>query len=113
MMFVYMVFCECTLKRQAAVHWKDVTIIDDDNGLDDVVVFTESGSPSESLMGKTVSIDVPKRSKSRPMPRAARSLPPPRLAVVQEDEPRAAHHHVAHSRSSSGLVAQSLLSNFY
>jgi len=37
-------------------------------------VFTESGSPSESLMGKTVSIEIPKRTR-RSTYRAARSLP--------------------------------------
>ena len=63
--FVYLVFCECTLKSQASVHWADVTIIEgpernkNDNHGGHHLVFTEAGSPSESLMGKTVSIDVP------------------------------------------------------
>lgn len=63
--FLYLVFCECTLKKQRSVHWKGVTIIQDSNDSEKEdecahhVVFTDSVSPSESIMGKTVSIDVP------------------------------------------------------
>jgi len=68
--FLYLIFCECTLKKQASVHWKGVTIIQDNEGIShdhhaaQHVVFTESGSPSESLMGKSVAIDIPAPSKS-------------------------------------------------
>lgn len=71
--FLYLVFCECSLKTQRSVHWKDVTVIQDTAGNNNEnqgaqhVVFTESGSPSESLMGKTVAIDVP------PQPRVSTS----------------------------------------
>ncbi len=57
---VYMIFCECTLKPQKAVKWDDITIIEDQEESTDELVFTETVSPSESLMGKTVSIDMPR-----------------------------------------------------
>merc|ERR1719510_1339953 len=47
--FVYLVFCECTLKSQTSVHWADVTIIEDsernknDNQGGHHLVFTEAG----------------------------------------------------------------------
>merc|ERR1719273_1233997 len=68
--FLYLVFCECSLKKQSSVYWKDVTIIQDNAGNSNAfqpakhVVFTESGSPSESLMGKTVAIDIPAPTKA-------------------------------------------------
>merc|ERR1712223_1651994 len=68
--FLYLVFCECSLKKQRSVHWKNVTVIQDnaansdDNRKSQHVVFTESASPSESLMGKTVAIDIPAPTKA-------------------------------------------------
>lgn len=143
--FAYFIFYECTLKRQPPVQWQDVTIIEGDgDNQDEIVMFTESGSPSESLMGKTVSIDVPAtNNKSRshqavnrqyragrrgladgggPVtlpPRAASSLPPRHLAVVMEEESRAVDsrtppQEIARaSISSRGLIAQSLIQDFY
>ena len=70
------------------MHWQDVTLIEE--GSNDELVFTESVSPSESLMGKTVSIDVPKvltRNRSKSL-RASRSAPPPRGATVTDNTPR-------------------------
>lgn len=59
--FVYLVFCECSLKTQNAVHWDDVTIIrEEEEGTTDEVVFTETSSPTESMMNRTVSVDVPR-----------------------------------------------------
>merc|ERR1719273_1695538 len=68
--FLYLVFCECSPKKQRSVHWKNVTVIQDnaanshDNRQSQHVVFTESASPSESLMGKTVAIDIPAPTKA-------------------------------------------------
>lgn len=67
--FLYLVLCECTLKKQSSVYWKGVTIIQDTTGHNHdhrstQHVFTESGSPSESIMGKTVAIDVPVSTKN-------------------------------------------------
>ena len=74
-MLVYFLLFECSLKDTASVHWHDVTTIDDADVSDDQVrdhhhrhrgegsvrrlVFTDSASPSESIMGKSVSIDMP------------------------------------------------------
>lgn len=96
---VYMIFCECTIKTQSPVRWDDVTIIEE--GSNEELVFTESGSPSESLMGKTVSIDVPKaRSKgssTRNNSRStARSLPP-RQQIHREMTGSVGSHTYAHS----------------
>jgi hypothetical protein len=76
-----MIFCECRLKTHNSVHWDDVTIIDEGETRDEVV-FTEAGSPSESLMGKTVFIDVPHRNLNGSRIRGRGfSLPPPAVAT--------------------------------
>jgi len=63
---MYMIFCECQLKKHRGVHWDDVTIIEEDRGSTDELVFTRTNSPTESLMGRTVSIDVPSRTFKKP-----------------------------------------------
>ena len=37
---MYMIFCECQLKKHRGVHWDDVTIIEEDRGSTDELVFT-------------------------------------------------------------------------
>ena len=72
-MLVYFLLFECSLKDTASVHWHDVTTIDDADVSEGQIrdhhrrgegsvrrlVFTDSASPSESIMGKSVSIDMP------------------------------------------------------
>jgi len=69
--FVYMSFWECSLKRQRSVHWEDMTTVIDD----DEVVFAETNSPTESLMGKSVSIDVPRNMRRQRPRESMNSLP--------------------------------------
>lgn len=67
--FVYMSFWECSLKKQRSVHWEETVIGDDE------VVFAETNSPTESLMGKTVSIDVPRNMRRQRTRESMNSLP--------------------------------------
>ena len=77
-MLTYFLLFECGLNGEGSsgpVHWRDVTAIDErrgsqggrDGGSRDrrTFVFTQSASPSESLMGKTVSIDMPNNREAR------------------------------------------------
>ncbi len=52
--FLYMFFFEIRLKRNKKVRWDDVTIVEE--GSNDDVIFTESNSPSESVMGRSVHV---------------------------------------------------------
>lgn len=66
----YMFAYECKLKNHKSVRWDDVTVIEDSEGSHDnvEVVFTETQSPSESLMSRSVHVDIPsskKRSASK------------------------------------------------
>ena len=72
---VYMIFYEILLKKTTPIHWEDVTFIED--GSQDEVVFTDTHSPSESVMGRSVHLEVPRRfSSRRHRASAARSMPP-------------------------------------
>eukprot|EP00088_Acartia_fossae_P037743 TRINITY_DN389_c0_g1_i1.p1 TRINITY_DN389_c0_g1~~TRINITY_DN389_c0_g1_i1.p1 ORF type:complete len:619 (+),score=106.23 TRINITY_DN389_c0_g1_i1:168-2024(+) len=73
--FLYLVMCECHLQKREYARWDDVTVVDGNGrGRDDKVVFTESYSPSESLMTRSVFIGIP-HSYSAGM-RIANSMPP-------------------------------------
>ena len=55
---VYMLCYEILLKKtQSVTRWEDVTIFEEDNR--DEVVFTESNSPSESVMNRSVYVEIP------------------------------------------------------
>jgi len=84
--FLYLVMFECSLvTRTASVRWEDVTIVERGRRRDDKVVFTNSSSPSESLMSHAVSIGIPNRP--RVMPRIANSMPPNRRFMLGSYEP--------------------------
>jgi MFS family permease len=76
--FLYLIMCECHLQKREYARWDDVTVVDG-NGRDrdDKVVFTESYSPSESLMTRSIYIGLP-HSYSAGM-RIANSMPPKML----------------------------------
>jgi len=124
-MLIYFLLFECSLKDTASVHWHDVTTIDDADVSDDQVrdhhhrrgegsvrrlVFTDSASPSESIMGKSVSIDMPSsNTHGRHHRRAAASVPVrPALAAAVNEEPFF-HIQSGPSPSRVGLVARSLM----
>ena len=74
-----MVFYECRLKSVRSVRWDDVTIVEHEDssggGGNDDVFFTESHSPSESIMERSVHIEVrrPSRSSNNGAPGQRRS----------------------------------------
>jgi len=90
-MLTYYILFECGWQGSSSVHWRDVTATDErrsyggQGGPRQVgqseprrFVFTHNTSPSESLMSKTVSIDMPIDGVENRLPvRAAASLPPP------------------------------------
>jgi len=80
--FVYMIMYECRLKKTRSVRWEDVTIIENEAGDEDDVFFTETHSPSESIMERSVHIEVPSRGRRGSSIRASRSLPQPQGAKV-------------------------------
>ena len=65
---IFMVVFECRLKIRKSVTWTDVTVIEEGSHDDVEVVFTETQSPSESLMSRSVHVDIPPaaRTKRRP-----------------------------------------------
>jgi len=71
--FLYLVMCECHLRKREIVRWDEVTIVEQGGRRDDKVFFTENSSPSESLMTRTVYIGVPRNSTGV---RIANSMPP-------------------------------------
>lgn len=76
--FLYLIMCECHLQKREYARWDDVTVVDGNGrGRDDKVVFTESYSPSESLMTRSIYIGLP-HSYSSGM-RIANSMPPKML----------------------------------
>jgi len=80
--FLYLVMFECSLvTRSASVRWEDVTIVERGRRRDDKVVFTNSSSPSESLMTHAVSIGVPSRTRIMSS-RIANSMPPNRRFLL-------------------------------
>jgi MFS family permease len=73
--FVYLVFFECHLEKREYASWDDVTVMDGNGrGRDDKVVFSQSYSPSESLMTRSISIGLP--HSYSPGMRIANSMPP-------------------------------------
>jgi len=126
---IYFLLFECSLKDTASVHWRDVTTIDDvttttiddagdddgeDHDEDDIrrrrrhrrrdsavrrMVFAGSASTAESIMGNSVSINMPGNSRrGRPHRVAAVSVPTRQVTVGNEESP-----------SRAGLVARSLM----
>lgn len=71
--FLYLIMCECSLQSREAILWQDVTIVEQGRRRDEKIVFTESSSPSESIMGRSVYIGMPHSSAGA---RIANSLPP-------------------------------------
>ena len=63
MTFLYVLLFEVRLKKNKAVRWDEVTIIEE--GSQDEVFFTESTSPSESVMSRSVHVEVARRPSDR------------------------------------------------
>merc|ERR1719383_439608 len=74
--FVYLVLFECHLKKREYSRWDDVNVVEHGRRRDEKVVFTESSSPSESLMTRSVYIGIPNLSSGA---RIANSMPPKML----------------------------------
>ena len=88
---IFMVVFECRLKIRKSVTWTDVTVIEEGSHDDVEVVFTETQSPSESLMSRSVHVDIPPtaRTKRRPSRTSLGERPCP--VVVQQHERRRIH----------------------
>jgi len=80
--FLYLIMCECHLQKREYSRWDDVTVVDGKRGRDDKVVFTESYSPSESLMARSIYIGLPHSYHEL---RIANSMPP---KMLLSDYPR-------------------------
>ena len=63
--FYYVICFELRCKKiQRSVRWDDVTIIEE-GSQDETVVFTESNSPSESVMGsRSVYVEIPRQHQT-------------------------------------------------
>jgi len=71
--FLYLIMCECHLQKREYSRWDDVIEVDGSRGRDDKVVFTETSSPSESLMARSIYIGLPASYHEL---RIANSMPP-------------------------------------